>query len=128
MESANATKEITLADYSKEIIMHHLSSFHNNDLEEVVSDYIDESVLITPDATYTGPEEIRTFFVGLMRYFPKQRSSFELDRLTVNGELAYIVWHAKTPNLNVPLGSDTFIIKGSKIYQQTFVGQLNYLD
>ena len=76
MESANETKEITLTDYSREIIMHHLSSFQDNDLEEVVSDYTNESVLITHDATYTGPKEIREFFVGLMKYFPKQRSTF----------------------------------------------------
>jgi ketosteroid isomerase-like protein len=128
MNNEIETKEITLIDNTRDIITHHLSSFQENNLDAVVSDYTNESVLITQDATYKGPEEIRAFFVGLMRNFPKQKSSFELDKLVVNGDLAYIVWHARTPNLHVPLGSDTFIIKDGKIYQQTFVGQLNYFN
>jgi len=42
--------------------------------------------------------------------------------------MVYIVWHAKTPRLEVPIGSDTFVIKDGKIYQQTFVGQLNFIN
>jgi hypothetical protein len=46
-------------------------------------------------------------------------------KVIVNDGLAFITWHAKTPSLDVSLGSDTFIIKDGKISQQTFVGQLN---
>ena len=112
---------------TREIIMHHLGSFQKNDLEAVVSDYTNESVLITQEAVYKGPKEIKGFFANLMTYFPEQKSSFQLDKLTVNNGLAYIVWHAKTPSLDVPLGSDTFILKNGKIYQQTYVGQMIFI-
>ena len=127
-QAMDRTKETILNEISKEIVMHHLSSFQDNNLEAVVSDYTTESILITQDATYTGLEEIKNFFAGLMPHFPKQKSSFQLDKLIVNNDLVYIVWHAKTPSLQVPLGSDTFIIKDGKIYQQTFVGQLNFIN
>ena len=61
-------------------------------------------------------------------HFRKQQSNFVLDKVAVTDDLVYIVWHAKTPSLHVPIGSDTFIKKDGKFYQQTFVGQLNFIN
>ena len=118
----------TVIETSRIIIMHHLGSFQDNDLEAVVSDYTNESVLITQDATYKGPGEIKEFFAALMIHFPKQQSSFELDKVAVNDELVYIVWHANTPSLEVSFGTDTFIVRNGKIYKQTFAGQMKFLN
>jgi ketosteroid isomerase-like protein len=128
MKHAVETKATSLNDASRNIIMHHLGSFQDNDLEAVIADYTNESVLITQDATYKGPEEIKGFFAALMIYFPKQQSGFELDKIVVNNELVYIVWHATTPSLHVSLGTDTFIVRDGKIYQQTFAGQLKFIN
>jgi ketosteroid isomerase-like protein len=127
MKNAAEIKETTLNEASRNIVMHHLGSFQDNDLEAVIADYTKESVLVTQDATYKGPEEIKNFFADLMIHFPKQKSSFELDKLVANNELVYIVWHANTPSLNVALGTDTFIIRDGKIYQQTFAGLLKFI-
>ena len=121
------SKEATVSTSSRKIIVRHLSNFlQDNDLEAVVSDYTDESILITEHATYKGTQDIRAFFDGLIKHFPKQQSSFELDKFVVNDELAYIIWHANTPSLDVPYGTDTFIIKDGKIYKQTFAAQLKF--
>ena len=45
-----------LSDASKNILMNHLNSFQDNDLEILMADYTNESVLITEEATYTGLE------------------------------------------------------------------------
>ncbi len=111
-----------LDESSKEIIMHHLESFIDNHLDGVMSDYTNDSVLVTRDGTYTGIKEIEGFFSNLMVHFPKAKSKFDLDKITANGSLVYIIWHAKTPSLEVTLGSDTYIIKDGKISRQTFVG------
>ena len=125
LENSNET---TVSTSSRKIIMRHLSNFlQDNDLEAVVSDYTDKSILITQDATYRGTQDIRAFFDGLIKHFPKQQSTFELDKLVVNDELAYIVWHANTPSLDVPYGTDTFILKDGKIHQQTFAAQLKFI-
>lgn len=108
------------------VLLRHLKSFQDNNLEAVISDYTNKSVLITPASTYTGVEEIKGFFVNLMDHFPKQGSSFQLDKMEIEGTLAFILWHAKTPSLIVPFATDTFIIKDGKILQQTFAGQLEY--
>ena len=107
--------------------MHHLNSFLSNDLDAIISDYTSESVLITPTATYTGLKEIRAFFNTLVKYFPKQKSNFALDRTVIKNDMIYIIWHAKSPVVNVDFGSDTFVIKSGKIHQQTYAAQLQFL-
>lgn len=114
-------------DITKGIISNHLQSFQNNDLKAVLSDYTEDSILMTQTKTYTGLKEIEAFFFGLLIHFPKGRSNFDLEQLFVSNELAYIVWKAKTPTLHVPIGTDTFFVKEGKIHQQTFAGQLIYL-
>lgn len=117
-----------LSKESENVFLNHLQSFASNDLEALMSDYTDASVLITHDKTYSGKKEIRSFFVELMNHFPKENSSFSLDKLVVKDELVFIVWHATTPTLEVLLGTDTLLIKRGKIQQQTFAGQLNFLN
>jgi predicted SnoaL-like aldol condensation-catalyzing enzyme len=124
MKNSVQIKRPELNNATRDIVMHHLVSFQNNDLEALVADYTNESVLVTHDAIYSGQEEIRDFFAALMVHFPKQQSSFEMDKMVVYDELVYIVWHANTPSLDVPLGTDTFIIRDGKIDRQTFAGQL----
>lgn len=123
----NESKEASQNSLTK-LLMHHLDSFMHNDLQALMSDYTDESVFITSDATYIGLNEIKGFFTNLLIHFPKVESQFELDKMVVRDGLGFIVWHAATPSLVVPIGTDTFIIKDDKIFQQTFAGQLNFIS
>ena len=107
------------------VLDHHLEAIHDNDLEAVISDYTDDSMIITPEATLTGLEEIRAFFVAILPAFPTEGTTFVLDKTVVEGEIAYIVWHADTPTLEAPFGTDTFIVKEGKISLQTFAAVLN---
>ena len=109
---------------TRALLQRHLSAFLDNDLETVLSDYTDESMLVTADATYTGRQAIRGFFARLVPLFPRQQSRLDLDRMVIDGELAFIVWHATTPVVKVTLGTDTFVLKHGKIHRQTFVGQM----
>lgn len=131
MKSTVLTNELVLSALSKDsenVLLRHLHSFGNNDLEALMSDYTEQSVLITHDKTYNGRDEIKTFFKELMTHFPKEDSNFKLEKLVVNDELGFIVWQASTPSLQVSLGTDTFLIKRGKIYQQTFAGQMKFLN
>lgn len=112
-------------DVSRNLLQRHLNSFKENNLEELIADFTNESVLITPDASFTGLEEIKGFFANLISFFPTHKSSFELDKTVIHDELIYIVWHGKTPSLEVLYATDTIIIKNGKIHRQTFAGQLN---
>ena len=113
------------SENTKAVLMHHLETFGANDLAGVVSDYTAESVVVTPDSTYTGLEQIENFFAGLFPAFPTEGTTINLDKMVVDNELAYIIWHGDSPVFDVPFATDTFIIVDGKIVKQTFAGVLN---
>ena len=107
---------------TKQVLDHHWEAFKNNDLEETMKDYTEESVLITPNATYNGLDEIRNNFVSAFKLFPKDSSEFVLDKSIVVKDVGYILWKSKTPTFNLTYGTDTFIIRDGKIIRQTYAG------
>lgn len=110
------------------VLDHHLSAFGANDLDAIMEDYADEATLITPDSTFHGKEQINAFFEGLFLSFPTEGTAFTMDKAVVDNEVAYILWHATTPTIEVPLGTDTFVILDGKIKFQTFAGVINPVD
>lgn len=122
------TAAVHAADMApSELLQRHLAAFVRNDLDTVVSDYTSDSVLVAPDGTYTGPEQIRGFFRALMQHFPTGASTLQLDQTAFHGDLVYFTWHAKTPTLVVRFATDTMIVRGGKILTQTFAGMLEPL-
>ncbi len=117
-----------LSKESEDVLLNHLHSFASNDLDTLMGDYTEESVLITHEEIYNGKDSIRGFFTGMMEHFPADQSDFKLDKMVSNDELVFIVWHATTPSLEVALGTDTFVIKKGKILKQTFAGQMKFLN
>ena len=101
---------------------HHLQSVIAKDIEAVLSDYTEDSVLISQDATFTGLAGMRTFFEGFLGSLtPELLAIFKLDKQEVNGELAYITWSAGSV---IPLGTDTFIVQNGKIRYQTLAAYM----
>ena len=120
-QTENSENQIS-EDQTKEVLDHHWVAFQNNDLEETMKDYSEESVLITPDATYSGLEEIRTNFVNAFKAFPKDSTTFTLDKSIVVKDVGYILWKSKTPTFELIYATDSFIIRDGKIVRQTYAG------
>jgi hypothetical protein len=78
--------------------------------------------LVTPNATYTGLDEIRTNFVDAFKAFPKDSTTFTLNKSIAVKDIGYILWGSKTPGFNLSYATDTFIIRDGKIIRQTFAG------
>lgn len=120
--SRNEPPEAFSEDKTKEVLDHHWVAFQANDLEETMKDYTDESVLITPNATFSGLDAIRENFVNAFKMFPKDSTTFTLDKSVVVKDVGYIVWKSKTPTFNLTYGTDTFIVREGKIVRQTYAG------
>jgi ketosteroid isomerase-like protein len=105
-----------------EVLDHHWKAFQANDLEATMADYSDESVLITPDKTFKGLKEIRENFVFAFSVFPKDSTTFQLDKSIINQDVGYIIWQATSPKIKLNFGTDTFIIRDGKILRQTYAG------
>ena len=100
------------------ILGHHMESFAAKDLDAMMSDYTDSSVLITQDQTCKGLAEIRTFFDAMLTgVTPEFLAAFKMVKQEVVGDVAYINF---TVEGFFALGTDTFVIKDGKIAVQTF--------
>src|SRR5688500_7677977 len=107
---------------TSKVLDHHWQAFVANDLEAVMADYTDESILITPDKTLKGLQEIRDNFVFAFTSFPKGKSTLKLRKSIVQHEVGYITWEATTPKTKKSFNTDTFIIHDGKIVRQTYAG------
>ena len=108
----------TNAAQTEAVLAHHMESFAATDVDAIMSDFTEDSVLITVDQTLKGLAEIRTFFVGMIPVVtPEFLASFNMVKQEISGDVAYVNW-------NVPgffaLGTDTLVIKNGKISVQTF--------
>lgn len=117
-----ATVTSSSEEKTKEVLEHHWKTFQANDLEGTMADYTEESVLITPDKTFKGLNEIRENFVNAFAVLPTDSTTMQLDKTVVQQDVAYIIWKATSPKLKITFGTDTFIIQNGKIIRQTYAG------
>jgi len=112
-----------MAASTQEVLDHHLQAFGEGDLEAILKDYNEDSILCTQDGVLEGLHEIKPLFESFFAEFAKPGASFGMDHQTVRGELAFIVWHAESADRHFDLGTDTFIIRDGKIVAQTFAAK-----
>ena len=107
---------------TRAVLDHHLAAFRAGDVEEIMEDYSEESVMLMHDGEIRGLEALRAAFTEFFSgEFEAGTYDFSLDALKVEGDVAYIVWHASTEAADYPVGSDTFVIRDGTIMTQTAV-------
>ena len=47
-----------------------------------------------------------------------------MDRMEIEGDVAYIAWHSANHGADVTLGTDTFVVRDGKIAVQTFAANM----
>ena len=104
------------------VLDNHLAAAQRGDLEGVLSDFSEDSVLYLPEGPVRGIAELREFYKTFLTKPPSGfPEAFELLRRDVDGEIAYIVWKAEP---GVQLATDTFLVRDRKIMVQTFAASL----
>ena len=106
----------------KEIIEHHNKYVRACVLDEVLADYADDAMILTPGGAYHGKEEIAAFFADSFKTCLPPESVWVDDNLLIDGPMAVTMWHAKSPFAEFTFGSDSFTILNEKITYQSFVG------
>jgi ketosteroid isomerase-like protein len=114
--SKTGTKE------TNSVLDNHLNAGLNGDLEGVLNDFTEDSVLFLSQGPVRGIAGLREFYKTLLTNPPSgYPKAFKLLRRDVEGEVGYIVWKAEP---GVLLATDTFLVRNGKIMVQTFAAQL----
>lgn len=102
---------------TQSVINRHLNAVPQG-IDAIVADYANDAVLITQDAVFRGPAEIRGFFEAFMaNASPELLAAFAVTRLETHGEVGYILWKAEP---FIPFATDTFVVRDDRIIAQTF--------
>jgi ketosteroid isomerase-like protein len=101
----------------EEVFQHHVEALGAGDLDEIVADYADDAVLITPTGTLRGKESIRAAFTQLLADIPN--AAWTLKTQIYEGDVLFLEWAADAGATFVEDGIDTFIFGDSLIRLQT---------
>ena len=116
---------LAINEQTEKTLLRHWQAFGAGDIEAIMADYAEDAVLITPDGALKGHAQIRSLFAQIFAdTFPPDKTSLNLSKQVVEGEIAYILWSGSSLHYNAPLATDTFVMRDGKIVAQTFAAQL----
>ena len=99
---------------TKEVLIHHLTAFGNNDLDEIMKDYTEKSEVLTPNGPLKSLGDIRQFFSDYFIAIPTG-SAFEMKQMTIRHNVGYVAWSSESSIASIPMGTDTFVLEGKTI-------------
>ena len=103
----------------EQIVNHHMSAAGSGRVDELMSDYADDAVLISPDAVLKGKQAIRGLFQTLMTPGPAALAPIDVKKRVFEGDVGYVTWIQNAGKPDEQKGSDTFVIRNGKIVYQT---------
>ena len=109
---------------TESVLDHHLTAFGNRDVSDILSDNTEESVIVTDQGTFRGVDEIRGFFEDLIAESSQEGVTMDVTQRTVEGEYAFLVWEAETPDNVYELAIDAFHVPDQTIRFQSFAGKV----
>jgi ketosteroid isomerase-like protein len=110
-----------------DVLNHHLTCLGRGDLDGLMDDYTEASVMFTPDGVLEGRSRIREFQSNLLKMLPAG-TSFTTLRQDLRGDTVFLIWRAESPSVRFHIGSDTMVIRERKIVVHSFVAAVEQKD
>jgi ketosteroid isomerase-like protein len=101
----------------EEVFQHHAQALGAGDLDEIVADYSEDAVLITPAGANRGKSGIRAAFTQLLADVPN--AAWSLKTTIYEGDALFLEWAADAAQTRVDDGIDTFVFRDGEIRLQT---------
>jgi ketosteroid isomerase-like protein len=102
----------------EEVFAHHGQALGAEDLEDIVSDYADDAILIVQKQVYRGKDGARQVFTQLLSDVPQAK--WDLGTVFVD-DVLYLEWKATGGGRKIEDGIDTFVFQDGMIRVQTIV-------
>jgi len=101
----------------QEVFQHHAQALGAGDLDEIVADYTDDAVFITPAGVQRGKDGIRAAFTQLLADVPN--AAWDLKTQIYEYDVFFLEWAADAATTFVEDGIDTFVFRDGLILVQT---------
>ena len=101
----------------EEIFQHHAQALGAGDLDEIVADYTDDAIFISPAGVKRGQDGIREAFTQLLADVPD--AAWDLKTLIFENDVLFLEWAADAGATRVDDGIDTFVFRDGLIRVQT---------
>ncbi len=105
----------------EEVFTHHVQAAGAEDLDSILMDYADTSILISSAGVLRGKDAIRSFFADLIQALPQARWGL---KTIYAGSALFLEWTADSARANVSDGVDTFLFQDGVIRLQTVHGTI----
>jgi ketosteroid isomerase-like protein len=101
----------------QEIFQHHVSALIAGDIDEIVADYADDAIFITPGGALRGKDGVRKGFTKLLNDLPDAK--WDAPIKVFEGNVLFLEWNAVSRYTRVTDGVDTFVFGDDQIVIQT---------
>lgn len=101
----------------EEVFQHHATALGAEDLDQIVADYADDAVFISPSGVQRGQDGVRAAFTQLLAEVPN--ATWELKTQIYEGDVLFLEWAADAGATFVEDGIDTFVFRDGLIRTQT---------
>jgi ketosteroid isomerase-like protein len=101
----------------EDVFQHHAQALGAGDLDEIVADYSDDAVFITPAGVKRGKAGVREGFTQLLADVPN--ADWTVPTQVYEGDVLFLEWTAHAEKTRIDDGVDTFIFRDGQIVLQT---------
>jgi hypothetical protein len=101
----------------QEVFDHHAEALGAEDLEEIVADYSDDAIFITPAGVLRGKDGIRQAFTKLLGEVPQ--ATWDLRTTIYEDDILFLEWGAEGGGNRIQDVVDTFVFRDGLIRVQT---------
>jgi predicted SnoaL-like aldol condensation-catalyzing enzyme len=101
----------------QEVFNHHAQALGAEDLEEIVADYSDDAIFVTPAGVQRGKDGIRQAFTKLLGEVPQ--ATWDLKTTIYEDDILFLEWGAQGGGNRIQDGIDTFVFRDGLIRVQT---------
>ena len=103
----------------------HLRAVNKGDVQAILEDYADDSVILTAQGALEGKTGVDAFFTQAFSLLPE--AEVTATSTVVSGDAMLVRWTAESPAGRVDDGVDTFVVEDGliKLQSSSFTPQLN---
>jgi ketosteroid isomerase-like protein len=110
-------QETVMTRTPQQIFEHHAGALIAGDIDEIVADYTEDAVFITPGGVRHGRDGVRAGFTELLAGLPDAK--WDVPTQIFEGDILFIEWSAVSASARAMDGIDTFVFDGDGIRAQT---------